>query len=214
MPARTFEFFRTESGCAFKIEALDLINDADAAVLRRLSRGFVIEIGTHLGASTEALLEGAAEHVMCIDTFRGTPGDFCTGTVVPEVALSILQKRFERFPGRFTIVQGESKHVAGLLRDGICDAVFIDAAHDYRSVLGDIKAWWPKIKDGGVMIGHDYDCKPTWLNVDDGKQNDVNGHHPGVVRAVVESFGESVVLAGGESCVWYVNKQKQEKAVA
>ena len=47
--------------------------------------------------------------------------------------------------------------------------VHLDAAHDYRSVLHDIEAYWPLIARGGHLVGDDYD--PTW---------------PGVVRAADE----------------------------
>lgn len=36
------------------------------------------------------------------------------------------------------------------------DFVFIDGAHDYENVKNDINAWYPKIKNGGVIAGHDY----------------------------------------------------------
>lgn len=36
------------------------------------------------------------------------------------------------------------------------DFVYIDAAHDYESVVEDIKAWYPKVKMGGIISGHDY----------------------------------------------------------
>ena len=41
--------------------------------------------------------------------------------------------------------------------DNSLDFVFIDAAHDYESVKKDINAWFPKIKKGGIISGHDYD---------------------------------------------------------
>jgi len=37
--------------------------------------------------------------------------------------------------------------------------VFIDAAHDYNSVLADLKAWAPKVKEGGIIAGHDIDAE-------------------------------------------------------
>jgi GT2 family glycosyltransferase len=40
--------------------------------------------------------------------------------------------------------------------DNSLDFVFIDAAHDYESVKKDINAWFPKIKKGGIISGHDY----------------------------------------------------------
>jgi len=36
------------------------------------------------------------------------------------------------------------------------DFVYIDAAHDYRSVWEDLVAWFPRVKRGGILAGHDY----------------------------------------------------------
>ena len=37
------------------------------------------------------------------------------------------------------------------------DFCFIDSAHDYETVKNDIIYWLPKIKNGGILAGHDYD---------------------------------------------------------
>ena len=56
------------------------------------------------------------------------------------------------------------------------DMVFIDADHAYEPVKADIDTWWPIIKNGGVISGHDYDH---------------NGRYwPGVYKAVHERFGQ------------------------
>lgn len=39
---------------------------------------------------------------------------------------------------------------------GCLDFVFIDGDHSYDGVMRDIKAWLPKIKQGGFIGGHDY----------------------------------------------------------
>jgi len=36
------------------------------------------------------------------------------------------------------------------------DFVYIDARHDYENVKRDILSWFPKIKLGGVLAGHDF----------------------------------------------------------
>jgi len=36
------------------------------------------------------------------------------------------------------------------------DVVFLDGAHDFHSVLGDLEVWWPRLRVGGFMAGHDF----------------------------------------------------------
>jgi Methyltransferase domain len=36
------------------------------------------------------------------------------------------------------------------------DFIYVDARHDYCGVKEDIGTWWPILKVGGVMAGHDY----------------------------------------------------------
>lgn len=45
---------------------------------------------------------------------------------------------------------------AKFYKDKSLDFVFIDASHDYESVKKDIEAWYPKVREGGVIAGHDY----------------------------------------------------------
>lgn len=40
--------------------------------------------------------------------------------------------------------------------DGYFDYIYVDARHDYTGVREDITLWWPKLKVGGIMAGHDY----------------------------------------------------------
>jgi len=49
-----------------------------------------------------------------------------------------------------------SVKAAGCFEDAELDFVFIDAEHSYEAVRADISAWWPKLRPGGMLIGHDY----------------------------------------------------------
>jgi hypothetical protein len=53
------------------------------------------------------------------------------------------------------------------------DFVYLDGRHDYGSVSSEIGAFWPKIKPGGVLGGHDFYC--AWAK-----------DHEGVIRAACE----------------------------
>ena len=76
------------------------------------------------------------------------------------------------FGPRVTIWRMSSLEAAKGVRDESLDFVFIDADHSYKAVKADIEAWWPKIRKGGMMSGHDYH-PDKW---------------PGVVKAVDERF--------------------------
>jgi hypothetical protein len=49
-----------------------------------------------------------------------------------------------------------SDEAARAIPDGTLDFVYLDARHDYASVVEDIGLWYPKVKPGGVLSGHDY----------------------------------------------------------
>ncbi|CAH0372718.1 unnamed protein product [Pelagomonas calceolata] len=40
--------------------------------------------------------------------------------------------------------------------DGSLDFVYIDSAHNYRDVTDTFDRWWPKLRPGGIIAGHDY----------------------------------------------------------
>lgn len=73
------------------------------------------------------------------------------------------------------------------------DLIFIDALHDYEHVKQDIALWWPKVRIGGMLTGHDFNHK--W---------------PGCERAVAESFNLMHVGVAPDS-VWFVVKVSEDQ---
>jgi len=65
---------------------------------------------------------------------------------------------------RRTILRKDSVEAAGDVEDGSLDFVFIDADHSYEGALADIRAWVPKVREGGIVCGHDFDVPeyPMW----------------------------------------------------
>jgi len=70
------------------------------------------------------------------------------------------------------------------------DLIFIDAEHTYEALKADIEAWWPHLKDGGIMAFHDYRTS----------------QFPGVTQAIHERFGEANVHWDGRTPVCWVKK--------
>ena len=57
--------------------------------------------------------------------------------------------------GRLIVLHGPSVEMATHVDDGSLDFVFIDADHTTPAVLADIEAWAPKVRSGGMVLGHD-----------------------------------------------------------
>ena len=53
-------------------------------------------------------------------------------------------------------IRTTSLEAAQYYKNRSIDFVFIDAAHDYENVKADLNAWYPKVKKGGFIGGHDY----------------------------------------------------------
>lgn len=49
-----------------------------------------------------------------------------------------------------------SESSAQLFKDNSLDFVYIDANHSYEACKQDVDLWWPKVKRGGILSGHDY----------------------------------------------------------
>ena len=138
----------------------------------------VIEVGVFRGRSALFLLEE-------LDRLNKQNITFCGVDIEPfPSALKNLN---------FGFMQMKSCMAANLVADDSLDFVFIDADHSYESVLDDIILWYPKVKSGGIIAGHDYNLaefevwstheQKTWMMIP----------HPGVVKAVNEFFGSKEV---------------------
>jgi hypothetical protein len=140
----------------------------------RWLRGAACGLGT--GALFEALLEqGASElFLIGIDHF-----------VREDRKLRVLNIA-QRFSGRCTVLVMRTGQAAPLVPDGSLDFAFIDAGHKYGCVRADLRAWWPKVREGGWLGGHGFAST-----------------HPGVVAAVTEKFGAVDV---SDNNVWSVRK--------
>lgn len=55
------------------------------------------------------------------------------------------------------IIRATSEVAAARVPDGSADLVYIDANHEYDFVKADIALWFPKVRPGGWIAGHDWD---------------------------------------------------------
>ena len=60
------------------------------------------------------------------------------------------------FGSRSRILRSTSAEAAHQFDEGQLDFVYIDAQHHYDAVKKDLWLWYPKVKSGGILCGHDY----------------------------------------------------------
>jgi predicted O-methyltransferase YrrM len=66
---------------------------------------------------------------------------------------------------RLSQVHGDSKLVGAQWGGPKFDMVFIDGDHSYEGCKGDIEAWTPHLKRGGILAVHDYNKADAFANV-------------------------------------------------
>jgi hypothetical protein len=75
--------------------------------------------------------------------------------------------------GMITAICQDSAEAALQFENESINGIWIDAAHDYNSVVKDLAAWYPKVKLEGIFSGHDW----TWHEVSKAvkEHSEVNG---------------------------------------
>jgi hypothetical protein len=67
------------------------------------------------------------------------------------------------FNGRASLIREESSEASRIVADSYADLVYVDGDHRPEYVLKDLRAWFPKVRMGGVICGDDF----NWPGVAD-----------------------------------------------
>jgi predicted O-methyltransferase YrrM len=127
-----------------------------------------VEIGTWLGKSASYMaveIANSGKNIKfdCIDTWSGSEEHKNYTEIVTDSLYKNFLKNIEPVKKFINPIRTDSLKGAELYDNNSLDFVFIDASHDYENVKKDINAWYPKVKSGGILAGHDY--HHTWEGV-------------------------------------------------
>lgn len=131
------------------------------------------EIGVLKGKTLFALLDACPGlHMIGIDAWVQRPlrADENAETYVDfdmAACERMVRERAARFGGRCTILKGDTVAMADQVADASLDFVFIDADHTEAGVRRDIAAWVPKVRAGGMALGHDLHWTTVRRAIDD-----------------------------------------------
>ncbi len=150
--------------------------------VREVRPRIVVEVGVWKGGSTLTMARALRELqidgvVIAIDTWLGSSEHWMSPKLFRELGFETgYPSLYHKFMANVAS-EGLQDYVAPLPIDSLnAHAVFkasglrpsvvhIDAGHDYASVTGDLKAWWPMLAPGGVLVADDYSPDGVWPEV-------------------------------------------------
>jgi hypothetical protein len=159
---RTVYDMRHRSTYGSTIRKLPSRNELPTLLNARGLQGNGAEIGVKTGGFSQHLLEGwRCTRLISIDPWLSASQDeYDDRSNVAqdefEVYYEKTRERLAPYGSRSEIWRLKSVEAAERIADGSLDFVYIDARHDYESVLEDLGAWLSKVKPGGILAGHDY----------------------------------------------------------
>ena len=138
----------------------------EEAAQRATDESVLVEIGCWRGRSIAWLAErlkglGKSPKLYAVDTWAGSAECGQQQHVASRGGPDGLYREFLLNMGACGVDdlviprRGPSVEISRSFEDWSVDFAFIDASHEYSDVLDDICAWWPKIKAGGTLAGHD-----------------------------------------------------------
>jgi hypothetical protein len=169
---------------ATRLDRVPARDEFPAVLNRRGLLGTGAEIGVKAGRFSEWMLKRwKGEKLISIDPWLEDAAEAYVDSAnvaqaKHEEFYAETQARLRPFGARSEIWRATSVEAAERVPDRSLDFVYIDARHDYESVLEDLNAWYSKVKPGGIIAGHDYATGSF-------KQGEF-----GVKRAVDEFFAE------------------------
>ena len=120
-------------------------------------KAICVNIGSKFGTSTMAMLEARDDiFIFSVDV-----------NICPDEEINLTREGLYQ-QHHLVRLLGKSQEV-GLNFPVMVDFVFVDGAHGYDAVRGDISVWWNKLKVGGIMAFDDYGnsiCPDVKLAVD------------------------------------------------
>lgn len=139
----------------------------DFEILYEVSKGkdVIVELGTSRGFAAMIMSLGGAE-VYTIDNYKEFEDEYVSNLLDKEDSERVrntVAKYLSLF-GKITQIYGDTVEVAKIhFEEKSVDMLYIDAKHTYEAVKNDFFAWFPKVKEGGLILFHD--CSNIHLGV-------------------------------------------------
>ena len=121
--------------------------------------GVGVEVGTFKGEFSKEIVQRFTGTLFMVDVWNELGDEYIDASNHKNFEGGVYgecMNNIKGFEDRGIMVRATSKKASELFEDNSLDFVYIDANHAYDFVKEDIQLWYPKVKSGGWVMGHDY----------------------------------------------------------
>ena len=120
-----------------------------------------VEVGAFHGRSALCMVDAIIRHnkkinFFNVDHFKGSTDLESEPSVINETMLEEYLKNINPWKDYIQTIHLSSEEASKLFYDNELDFIFIDGSHEYEDVKNDLACWHNKIKDEGIISGHDW----------------------------------------------------------
>jgi len=123
------------------------------------SLGKGVEVGVGKGEHAKTILSKYLGHLYLVDPWAAQdPQEYedITNFENHESNFYECAASLSKHQSRYTAIRKKSSLAVNDFDNESLDFVYIDANHKYSFIKADIEAWFPKVRTGGIVSGHDY----------------------------------------------------------
>lgn len=128
-------------------------------VIAQMNNPICCEVGVRTGNFFKFLCAPNVKEIYAVDIWKDT-GDVAQNDL--GFTQNELDNQYIDFCNRYKsdqkvkVIRDWSVDASKQFDDNFFDFIYIDADHSYDGVISDLRAWYPKLKQNGIMGGHDY----------------------------------------------------------
>jgi hypothetical protein len=154
-------------------------NELIQEITQEFPFGKGVEVGTFKGNFSKEILDMWGGTLYMVDVWRPlSDEEYLDSSNHVNFINGVYGEAMDNISGyedRAIMVRASSEISSKMFEDNSLDFVYIDANHAYDYVVQDINVWYPKLKEGGYLCGHDY-IDIDWYNDPNFAENKKDKH--------------------------------------
>lgn len=161
------------------------------------------EIGVHCGVNALYYLEELdIKQIFLIDPYIAY--EYAGKTITSKEAREweeMVHVSLDKYKHKIKWIKEKAADAAKFIADNSLDFVYIDGNHDYEFVVEDILLYYPKVKEGGLLSGHDYHWESVKRAVDEFVKT----------NSLDLCIGETKEIRRKKTYDWWIWKKREEQ---